>query len=82
MDLFRAYVPTKKKKCTMQFKGVPSSQLMTYEEVKDLDEYAGILADDVILIDIDDKSQSDKMMDIVEDLQLNCRVYQTTRGRQ
>ena len=81
MELFRGYVPTKKKKCTMPFKGVPSSQLMTYDEVKDLDEYAGILADDVILIDIDDKSQSDIMMDIVEDLQLNCRVYQTTRGR-
>ena len=81
MELFRAYVPTKNKKCTMQFKGVPSSDLMTYDEVKDLDEYAGILADDVILIDVDDKAQSDIMMDIVEDLQLNCRVYQTTRGR-
>ena len=80
-DLFRAYVPTKNKKCTMQFKGVPSSDLMTYDEVKDLQEYAGILADDVILIDIDDKTQSDILMDIVEDLQLNCRVYQTTRGR-
>ena len=65
----------------MPFKGVPSSQLMTYDDVKDLDEYAGILADDVILIDIDDKKQSDIMMDIVEDLQLDCRVYQTTRGR-
>ena len=74
MEMFRGYVPTKKKKCTMQFKGVPSSQLKTYEQVKDLDEYAGILADDVILIDIDDKTQSDIMMDIVEDLQLNCRV--------
>ena len=65
----------------MQFKGVPSSQLKTYDDVKDLDEYAGILADDVILIDIDDKAQSDIMMNIVEDLQLDCRVYQTTRGR-
>ena len=81
MELFRGYVPTNKKKCTMPFKGVPSSQLMSYDEVKDLDEYAGILADDVILIDIDDKEQSEKLMDIVEDLQLNCRVYQTTRGR-
>ena len=81
MDLFRGFVPTKKKKCTMQFKDAPSSQLMTYDEVKDLQEYAGILAKDVILIDIDDKAQSDILMDIVEDLQLNCRVYQTTRGR-
>ena len=81
MELFRAYVPTKKKKCTIPFKDVPSSKLMGYDEVKDLDEYAGILAEDVILIDIDDKAQSDIMMDIVEDLQLNCRVYKTTRGR-
>lgn len=81
MELFRGYVPTKNKKCTMQFKGVPSSDLMTYEEVKNLDEFAGILADDVILIDVDDRGQSDKLMDIVEDLQLNCRVYETTRGR-
>lgn len=49
MELFRAYVPTKNKKCTMQFKGVPSSQLMTYDEVKNLQEYAGILANDVYL---------------------------------
>ena len=65
----------------MAFKDVPASDLKTYDEVKDLDEYAGILAEDVILIDIDDKEQSDKLIDIVEDLQLNCRVYETTRGR-
>lgn len=81
MDLFRAYVPTKKKKCMMQFKDVPSDELMTYEGVKDLDEYAGILADNIILVDIDDLEQSNKLMNIVEDLQLNCRVYQTTKGR-
>ena len=81
MELFRAYVPTKNKQCIMPFKGVPSNQLMTYEEVKNLDEYAGIIADDIILVDVDDLEQSDKLMNIVEDLQLNCRVYQTTRGR-
>ena len=81
MELFRAYVPTKNKKCMMQFKDVPSDELMIYEGVKDLDEYAGILADDVVLVDVDDLAQSNKLMNIVEDLQLNCRVYQTTRGR-
>lgn len=65
----------------MQFKGVPPSDLLTYEEVKNLDEYAGILADDIILVDVDDLEKSNKLMNIVEDLQLNCRVYQTTRGR-
>lgn len=65
----------------MAFKDVPTSQLKTYDEVKDLDEFAGILADDVILIDVDNKEDSDILMNIVEDLQIDCRVYQTTRGR-
>ena len=81
MELFKGYVPTKNKKCLTKFKGKSSSELKTYDEVKDLDEYAGVLADDVVLIDIDDKAQSEILMDIVEDLQLNCRVYQTTRGK-
>lgn len=79
--LFKGYVLTKNKKCLQQFKDVPASQLKTHDEVKDLDEYAGILAEDVILVDIDDLEQSEILMNIVEDLQLNCRVYQTTRGR-
>lgn len=81
MSLFKGYVPTKNKKCLMQFKDVPASELKTYDEVKGLDEYAGILAEDVILVDIDNLEQSEILMNIVEDLQLNCRVYQTTRGR-
>lgn len=81
MELFRGYVPTKNKKCLMTFKNKSTSELKTYEEVKDLPEYAGILADDIILVDVDDLEQSNKLMNIVEDLQLNCRVYQTSRGR-
>lgn len=80
-ELFKGYVPTKNKKCLQPFKDVPASDLKTYDEVKDLDEYAGILAEDVILVDIDNLEQSEILMNIVEDLQLNCRVYQTTRGR-
>lgn len=78
---FRGYVPTKNKECLMKFKNVPSSDLMTYEQVKSLPEYAGILSDKAILIDVDDFEQSEILMNIVEDLQLACRVYQTTRGK-
>ena len=81
MNFFKGYVPTKDKKCLMPFKNKTSEELKSYEEVKDLDEFAGILADDIILIDIDDAEQSEILMDIVEELQLNCRVYQTTRGK-
>lgn len=78
MQLFSGYVRTKDKKCLDKFKDAP---LRTLEEVQKLDEYAGILADGVILIDFDDAEQSEIMMRIVEDQQLDCRVYQTTRGR-
>lgn len=78
MELFRGYVPTKNKKCLIKFKDAP---LMSFDEVKDLPEYAGILSENTVLVDIDDHEQSEILMHIVEDMQLDCKVYQTTRGR-
>ena len=75
-NLFRGYLPTKNKSPLIKFKDAKP-----LSEVEDLPEYAGLLAEDVILIDVDDYEQSEKMMSIVEDLQLNCRVYETTRGK-
>lgn len=80
-ELFKGYVPTKDKKCMMKFKNVRPDELLSHGQVRGLDEYAGILNDDVILVDIDDYGQSEVLMDIVEDLQLRCRVYETTRGK-
>lgn len=80
-QLFKGYVPTKDKKCLMPFKNKSPSELKSYHEVKNLSEYAGILDDVVILIDVDDFEQSEKLMQIVEDYQCNCRVYQTSRGK-
>ena len=79
MQLFKGYVKTKDKQAAEKFKG--RTDFKTYEQVQDLPEYAGILADETILIDIDDMEQSELMMDIVEAKQLDCRVYQTTRGK-
>ncbi len=80
-ELFRGYVPTKNKSCLMPYKNRPSNELLRYEDVISLPEYAGIIANDVILIDIDDKKESEILLDIVDDLQSNCRVYKTTRGK-
>jgi putative DNA primase/helicase len=79
MELFRGYVKTKNKACLQKFAN--GEKLLTLEQAKKLNEYAGIIANDVILVDIDDEKQSEILMDIVEDLQLNCRVYKTTRGK-
>lgn len=81
MNIFKGYVPTKNKKCLMSFRNSAPEDLQTYDQVRRLKEYAGILSEDVILIDIDDAEQSEILFKIVEEKELICRVYQTTRGK-
>jgi len=79
MNLYRGYVPTKNKEPQMKFKR--GQKLLTLNEVEDLPEYAGVLDSNTILVDIDDHDSSEVMMNIVEDLQLDCKVIQTSRGK-
>ena len=72
-------MPTKDKQCLEKFKG--RKRLNTLEDVQDLDEYAAILGEETILIDVDDGETSDLLFKIVQDLALKCRVYATTRGK-
>lgn len=76
---FKGYVLTQNKKCIEKFKGRTSFK--SYDEVKELPEFAGILSEKTILIDVDDFEQSEILFKIVQDLKLNCRVYKTTRGK-
>lgn len=78
-ELFRGYVECKNKKSVEKFKG--RTDFKTYEQVKLLPEFAGVLADKTILVDVDDFDQSEMLMNIVEALQLRCRVYETSRGK-
>lgn len=79
-SLYKGFVPTSGKKATMSFKDKSSSELLTLEQVQKFPEYAGILADDTVLVDIDDGDQSRILLKIVESLKLKCKVYATTRG--
>lgn len=78
-ELYKGFIPTKDKVPLKKFKNV--KDLLTKEEANKLSEYAGLLADNVVLIDIDDFDQSERLMNIVEELQLNCKVMATTRGK-
>ena len=77
--LYKGYIETKGKQPVEKLKN--RSKWKTYDEVKDLNGFGGVLADDTILIDIDDGDQAEILMNIVEEYQLNCRVYKTTRGK-
>ena len=75
---YRGYVRTKDKKCIERFGR--NAKLHSLEDVAELDEYAGIIAPDSILIDVDDMEQSEKLMQIIEDNEIRCRVYRSRSG--
>lgn len=79
MNCYKGYVPTKGKVPTIRFKN--GAQLKTFDEVKDLHEYAGILEDDYLVVDVDKMEQAEILMNIVEDLQIDCVVRQTSKGK-
>lgn len=79
MELYKGYIATKGKRATEKLKG--RTNWKSLDDVKCLDGYAGVLADDTVLVDVDDSQQSEIMMQIIEHFQLDCRVYQTTRGK-
>ena len=78
-NLYKGYVLSRGKVILEKYKGVKSFK--SYDEVKDAESFAGILEDDVILIDIDEKEQSDVLFNIVKAEKIACRVYETSRGK-
>jgi len=78
MCFFRGYIKTDGKKAVERFKNAP---LRTEKDARQFDSYAGVLADDAILIDIDDKKQAHILMEIVDKNNIACRVLNTSRGK-
>lgn len=79
MNLYKGYTKNKGKKPLDKLKGV--TEFRTLDEVQKFDSYGGVLTDDAILIDIDSLEQSEIMMQMVEEYQLNCQVTRTEKGR-
>ena len=76
--LYRGYVKTRNKKCVEKFKD--RTDLMNLEQAQQLDEYAGILAENIVLVDFDDETHAKIAMDIVKEEQLDCIAVKTSRG--
>lgn len=77
--LYKGYVETKGKASIEKLKNRTTWKAL--DEVKDRPGYGGVLANDTILVDLDDGDQAEILMNIVEALQLNCKVVQTSRGK-
>lgn len=80
MDYYKAYIATKGKQSIMPFKDKSLSELLTFEEAEKLPEYAGVLAENTILIDVDDGEQAEKFYKIIQETGTSCLIYQTSRG--
>lgn len=78
MSFFKGYVMTKDKKCIEKYKD--RTDFKTFEQVQSLPEYAGILASDAILIDIDDMEQSELLLNIIDDEGIRCKVLKSRSG--
>lgn len=76
--LFRGFVPTREKRCLRKFKDV--EELMSLEDARKLDEFAGILKKGVILLDFDNKDQGECFGRILKDSKLEYFRMETTRG--
>ncbi len=76
--MFKGYIPTRGKRPTESVKG--RSQFYTMNEVKDLNEYGGVLDDNFIMVDVDDRVQSIILKQILDDLEIKYHSLKTTRG--
>lgn len=79
MNYFKGYVKTKNKESIEGIKG--KKKFKKIEEVQNLPEYAGVLSENVMLVDVDDADQADVLLGIIQDLNVSCRIYNTTRGK-
>lgn len=81
MSLYKGYVPVKGKRALMPFKDKDSNDLLTLDAVEKVPEYAGILDDNAVLVDVDDVEQSDLLFHIIKELNVQCKVIRTARGK-
>lgn len=80
MNLYKGYVPTSQKKAQMAFKDKTSEDLLTLAEAQKFKEYAGILSDDTVLVDIDTEKETEILLNIVKSLELKCKVLKSRSG--
>lgn len=80
LNLYKGFIPSSNKIPTMPFKGKPTNELLTLEQVQQLPEYCGVLADDVVMIDVDTEEETRILLNIVKSLGLKCKVNKSRSG--
>jgi len=77
--LYKGFIRLKNKKAVTKYKECEG--IVSLRSTERYEEYAGILAPGIVLIDIDNKDDSDKVLQIIDDLNIQCCVVETGRGK-
>lgn len=77
-EFYKGFIITKNKKPIEKISDPDNWKPL--QDVTRLREFAGVLAPDAILVDIDDMAQSELLLDIVEHFNLKCRVQRSRKG--
>ena len=80
LSLYKGFIPSSNKVPTMSFKGKSSKELLTLNQVQRLPEYCGVLADDVVMVDVDTEEETRILLNIVKSLGLKCKVNKSRKG--
>lgn len=79
--LYKGYVKlNEKKQAGMAYKDVPAEQLLTLEQAKTYRGYAGVLRENVVMVDVDIMEQAERLKEILIDYYVEARIIKTTRG--
>lgn len=76
--MYKGYLKGNGKHAASKFKD--GAKLLSYHTARKEDSFVGILDDEYIMVDIDDISEAETLLDIIEDKNINCSVLETTNG--
>lgn len=80
--MFKGYIPTGGKDGKVpQEEYKNRTKFYNLDEVDKLDSYGGVLADNLIQIDVDNEEESEILLNIVKELDIQCNVLKTDRGK-
>lgn len=77
--IFKGYIPTNGKRPTEEYKN--RTEFYSLSDVEKLKSYGAVLDNEIIQIDIDDEEQSNIVLKIVQDLNIQCNILKTDRGK-
>ncbi len=77
--LFRGFIMTENKGAKERFKN--REDLKTFKQVESLPEFAGVLAQNTVLVDVDDAQEAEKLFAMIKAEKIGCVVINTTRGK-